>query len=177
MRNWLFVFLLLLAEMGWAQEKPAEWDLKACIDYAHRQNIQIRKSRLLLDQSVENTKEAKAQRLPSLSFSTSHDYVNRPRTETGDKNSYSGSYGLNSSMTLYQGGQLRKNLQQMEVQNQVQELAVEEAENEIEIAITQAFVQVLYADETVKINENTVEVSKVQRDRGGVDEDGFAVEG
>ena len=54
----------------------------------------------------------------------------------------------------------------MELQYQVQALTVEEAENNIELAITQAYVQVLYADEAVKINENTVEVSKAQRDRG-----------
>ncbi|MDE6451024.1 MAG: TolC family protein, partial [Odoribacter sp.] len=40
------------------------------------------------------------------------------------------------------------------------------SEDNIELAITQAFLQLLYANETVKINENTVEVSKVQRDRG-----------
>lgn len=165
-QNWIAVFLIALVIPAWSQEKPDAWDLKSCIEYARKQNIQIRQSRLSLDESLENTLSAKAQRLPSLSFSSAHNYVNRPRTETGDKNTYSGSYGLNSSMVLYQGGQLKKNLQQMELQNQVQALTVEEAENNIELAITQAFVQVLYAGEAVKINENTVEVSESQRNRG-----------
>lgn len=165
-RNWMTIFLMVLAVPAWTQEKPAEWNLKSCIEYARKQNIQIRQSRLSLEESLENTRSAKAQRLPSLSFSSAHNYVNRPRTEVGDKNSYNGSYDLNSSVTLYQGGQLKKNLQQMELQYQVQALTVEEAENNIELAITQAYVQVLYADEAVKINENTVEVSKAQRDRG-----------
>lgn len=165
-RNWMTIFLMVLAVPAWTQEKPAEWNLKSCIEYARKQNIQIRQSRLSLEESLENTRSAKAQRLPSLSFSSAHNYVNSPRTEAGDKNSYNGSYGLNSSVTLYQGGQLKKNLQQMELQYQVQALTVEEAENNIELAITQAYVQVLYADEAVKINENTVEVSKAQRDRG-----------
>ena len=54
----------------------------------------------------------------------------------------------------------------MDLQNEVQGLTIKESENNIELAITQAFVQVLYADEAVKINEGTVEVSKAQRDRG-----------
>ncbi len=148
-----------------AQESRT-WDLKTCIEYARQQNIQIRQSRLSLEQSLEQTREAKAQRLPSLAFSSAHNYVNRPLTETGDKNSYTGSYNLNSSVTLYQGGQLKKNLQQLDLQNQMQALTVEEAENNIEMAITQAFVQVLYAHEAVNISLNTVEVSRTQRDRG-----------
>lgn len=165
-RNWIAILLMVLAAPAWAQEKPAEWDLKSCIEYARKQNIQIRQSRLSLEESLENTRSAKAQRLPSLAFSSAHNYVNRPRTEAGDKNTYNGSYDLNSSVAIYQGGQLKKNLQQMELRNQVQALTVEEAENNIELAVTQAFVQVLYADEAVRINANTVEVSKAQRDRG-----------
>ena len=165
-RNWIAILLMVLAAPAWAQEKPAEWDLKSCIEYARKQNIQIRQSRLSLEESLENTRSAKAQRLPSLAFSSAHNYVNRPRTEAGDKNTYNGSYDLNSSVTIYQGGQLKKNLQQMELRNQVQALTVEEAENNIELAVTQAFVQVLYSDEAVRINANTVEVSKAQRDRG-----------
>lgn len=147
-------------------QEPRTWDLKTCIEYARQQNIQIRQSRLSLEQSLEQTREAKAQRLPSLAFSSAHTYVNRPLTETGDKNSYTRNYNLNSSVTLYQGGQLKKNLQQLDLQNQMQSLTVEEAENNIEMAITQAFVQVLYAHEAVNISLNTVEVSRTQRDRG-----------
>lgn len=164
-RKSIAIGLVLFATTAWAQEKPAQWDLKSCIEYARSQNIQIKKSRVTLDESLENTKQAKAALLPSLAFSSAHNYVNRPRPEAGDKNSYSGSYSLNSSVALYEGGKLRKNLQQMDLQNQIQELSVNEAENTIELAITQAFVQVLYANETVKINQNTVEVSLVQRDR------------
>lgn len=162
----VIVGFILVTLAGKAQEKPAVWDLSSCIGYARSQNIQIRKSRVALEESLENTQQAKAQRLPSLSFSSSHNYVNRPRPEAGDKNSYTGSYGLNSSVSLYEGGKLKKNLQQMDLQNEVQKLTIQESENNIELAIVQAYIQILYAIETVKINQNTVEVSKVQRDRG-----------
>ena len=158
--------LVVLSAPVMAQEKPAVWDLKSCINYARAHNIQIRQSRIAWEESLENTKQAKADRLPSLSFTTAHNYVNRPRPEAGDKNSYSGSYNLNSSVSLFEGGKIRKNVQQMDLQNEVQGLTIKESENNIELAITQAFVQVLYADEAVKINEGTVEVSKAQRDRG-----------
>ena len=47
----------------------------------------------------------------------------------------------------------------------MQELGIEQSEDDIEIAITQTYLQVLYAYEAVRINENTVEVSTAQRDR------------
>ena len=164
-RKWVLPILFFMALSAVAQEKPEKWDLQTCIDYAHRKNIQIQKSRIAWEGSVETTKEAKAQRLPTLSFSSAHNYTNRPYPEAGDKNSYSGNYNLSSSVVLFQGGKLKKNVQQMELQNQVQELAIQEAENNIELAITQAFLQLLYAKETVKLSQNTVEVSKAQRDR------------
>ncbi len=164
--KWIVVGVILLSLPAVSQEKPQEWSLKSCIDYARQQNIQIRKSRVALEESIENTKEVRAQRLPSLSFSSTHNYMNRPNPGSGDKHSYTGSYDLNSSVTLFQGGKLKKNLQQMDLQSQVQELAIEESEDNIELAITQAFLQLLYVNETVKINENIVEVSESQCIRG-----------
>lgn len=158
--------LLLLSFPGRSQEKPAKWDLKSCIEYARQRNIQIRKNRIALEESQENTRQAKAQQLPSLSFSSSHNFANRPEIPAGDKNVYNGSYNLISNMALYNGGKLKKNIRQMELQDEVQELSIREAENNIELAITQYFVQVLYANENVKINEYAVEVAEAQRDRG-----------
>lgn len=158
--------LLLLSFPGRSQEKPAKWDLKSCIEYARQRNIQIRKNRIALEESLENTRQAKAQQLPSLSFSSGHNFANRPGIPSGDKNLYNGSYNLNSNLALYNGGKLKKNIRQMELQDQVQQLTIREAENNIELAITQYFVQVLYANEHVKINEYAVEVAKAQRDRG-----------
>ena len=43
---------------------------------------------------------------------------------------------------------------------------LEEAENALKEQITQLYVQILYATESVKINENTLEVSKATLKRG-----------
>lgn len=165
-KTWIVAGTLFFSLAAGAQEKPEVWDLKTCIEYAREQNIRIRKSRVSLEESKENEKEARAQLLPSLSFSSAHNYINRPRPEAGDKNTYSGAYDLSTSVSLYEGGRLKKTVQQMGIENRIQELVIGESENNIELAITQAYVQMLYADEAVKINANTVEVSRSQRDRG-----------
>lgn len=150
-----------------AQERPAVWSLSSCIDYAMQHNISIRQSRINAESSDIDVKTAKAALFPSLSFSTSHNYVNRPLTEDGGvkKNSYNGNYGLNASWTLYNGGKNTKTIEQQQLNNKISELDVDQNENDIETSITQLYIQILYADESVKINESTLEVSKAQVDR------------
>ena len=51
------------------------------------------------------------------------------------------------------------------MQNEIDKLSTEQSENDIQVAIVQTYLQVLYAMESVRINENTVETSKAERDR------------
>ena len=162
-----------------AQEKPQEWTLKNCIDYALTQNIQLKKSKIALESSQVDSKSARAKLFPSLSFGSTQQYINTPFPEgnsldnyviTGSKgsskNSYTGNYSLRSSMTLYNGGKLRNNVKSSKLQEQVQQYSVEEEIDNIETSITESFLQILYAQESVKINEETVALSKLQCERG-----------
>lgn len=162
----LFFTMLLFPVVLTAQEKKKKWDLQACLDYAFGQNIQVRKSKVAFEESKENHLQAKGQLFPSLSFSSGHNLTNHPLTkEGGDRNSYNGNYGLNSSVTLYNGGKLTNYVKQQDLQAQVQELGISEAENDITLAITQAYLQILYAYESVRINQNTLDVSLTQLKR------------
>ena len=162
-----------------AQEKPQEWTLKNCIDYALTQNIQLKKSKIALESSQVDSKSARSKLFPSLSFGSTQQYINTPFPEgnsldnyvvTGSKgsskNSYTGNYSLRSSMTLYNGGKLRNNIKSSKLQEQVQQYSVEEEIDNIETSITESFLQILYAQESVKINEETVALSKLQCERG-----------
>ena len=154
---------------------PAQWDLQSCIDYAKEQNITIRKNRITAASTQIDVKTAKAALFPSLSFSTSQQVVNRPYQETSSrvsgseiissnsKTSYNGNYGLNASWTLYKR---LKTIQQEKLNNQVAELDVATSENNIQESIAQVYIQILYAAESVKVNESTLQVSIAQRDRG-----------
>lgn len=157
---------------------PAQWDLQSCIDYALEQNITIRKNRVTAESVQIDVKTAKAALFPSLSFSTSQQVVNRPYQETSNmvsgneiissssKTSYNGNYGLNASWTLYNGSKRLKTIKQEQLNNQVAELDVATSENSIQESIAQVYIQILYAAEAVRVNENTLEVSIAQRDRG-----------
>jgi len=128
--------LLIGASAIWGQEKLQQMDLTGCIDYALKNNIQIKKSKVTLETSEITSKQAKAQRLPDLNGQASGNLVNRPLlTAGGDENSFSGNYSLNSSMTLYNGGRISKNIKKQELTVEANKYVVLEAEKSIEMTI------------------------------------------
>lgn len=160
--GWLALFPLMLH----AEEKPERWNLTKCINYALEHNIQVKKSKVAWEQSGVDTKLAKAQFFPSLSASVGQSFVNYPSDNAVTNNSYSGNYGVSAAWKLFDGGKRVNAVKQQEIQNQVQQLDIAQSEDDIEIAIIQTYLQVLYAHESVRINENTLAVSEVQRKRG-----------
>ena len=141
------------------------WTLSECLDYAMEHNIQLKQTRNTYLSGVEDTKQARAALFPSLSASTSQSLANYPSSDVTDNNMYTGSYNLNASMSLFRGGSLSTALKQQKVQNEMDLLSVEETANDIRIAIIQAYMQCLYAAESVTVSRSTAEASKVQRDR------------
>lgn len=123
-------------------------------------NIQLKQTRNTYLSGVEDTKQARAAMFPSLSASTSQNLANYPSSDVTDNNMYTGSYNLNASMTVFQGGSLSTALKQQKVQNEMDLLSVEETANDIRIAIVQAYMQCLYAAEAVKVSQSTAEASK-----------------
>lgn len=148
-----------------AQEQPVRWTLRACLDYALEHNIQVKKSKVSYLSGQEDTELAKAQLFPSLSASVTQGFVNYPSSDALSHNSYSGNYSVNANWTLFDGNRRTNAIKQQKIQNQVDELSVEQSEDDIRIALVQAYMQLLYATEAVRINRNTVEVSEAQRDR------------
>lgn len=175
----IILFGLLLSTKTQAQtDLPEQWTLRSCIDYALENNITIQRNRISAESAEEDVKSAKADFLPSITGSISQRIVNRPNDTNGtiisgddittseSKTSYNGSYGIDASWTLYNGGQRLNTYKQQKLNNRIAELSIEESANTIEENITQLYVQILYSAEAVKVNESTLEVSKVQFARG-----------
>lgn len=163
------VWIACVALLGWqfaaAQDSLKVWTLGECLDYALENNIQLRQSRNDYLSGIEDTEEAKAALFPSLTASVTQGFTNYPSSNATDRNSYTGTYGLNAGMTLYEGGKLRTAVKRQQVQNRIDALSVEESANDIRIAIVQAYMQCLYAAEAVTVNRSTADASKARRDR------------
>ena len=157
---------------------PERWDLETCINYALEHNISIRRNRISAQSSAEDVKMAKAEWLPALNGSVSQRIVNRPNTNNGtiisgdnittsqSATSYNGSYGLDANWTLFNGGSRVNGIRQQKLNERIARLAVSESENSIQESLMQLYVQILYADEAVKVNEQTLEVSRATCERG-----------
>lgn len=168
----LFIIAVLSSSTGLYAQDNKTWSLQDCIDYALEKNIQLQQNKLSLEEADVDVKTAKASLFPSLSFSTGHNLVNRPYQEnsatvsgteiiTSNSNTtYNGSYNLNAQWTLWNGGQRLNNIKQQKTNKEIAGLSVAETENMLQEEITKLFVQILYANESVEINKNTLEVSE-----------------
>lgn len=161
------LFIIIPSLVGFSQEKPtSSWNLKDCIDYARKNNIQVQSAKVTQQSANVDLLQAKAQLFPSLTFSSSQGWGHQKTEQTDGKfksqNAYTGSYTLNGRLTIYNGGKLTRSIRQQQITNTAQEYQVNMAENDIEIAVTEAYLQILYANESLKTNRQTLETSAAQ---------------
>lgn len=161
------LFIIIPSLMGFSQEKPtSSWNLKDCIDYARKNNIQVQSAKVSQKSSNVDFLQAKAQLFPSLTFSSSQGWGHQKIEQTNGKfksqSAYTGSYTLNGGLTLYNGSKLTRSIRQQQITNEAQAYQVNMAENDIEIAVTEAYLQILYAHESLKTNQQNLETSAAQ---------------
>ena len=170
------VTAIAIALSASAQKK---WTLTECIDYALQNNITLQQAKLQKQSATEERKQAKAALLPSLSASTSQSFGYRPWPENGvatvtngtvnskvNKTYYNGSYGINAQWTVWNGNQNRNQVKLGEVSEQQAELQTETTANNIQERIAQLYVQILYMNEAVEVNKQSLETSKRNEQRG-----------
>ncbi len=180
------LFATLLFSLGGATAQTQQlWSLKDCIDYSMEHNIQLKMEKLSLEESDINVKSAKAALFPSLSFSTSQNGRYQPYfddagssfvtsdgsggsrvSSSQDHFSYSGSYGINAGMTLFNGGKNVNNIKQQKVTRNIAELSVKERENYLKEEIAKLFVQILYSKEAVEVSKAALEAASESLKQG-----------
>ena len=127
----------------------------------------------------EDVKQAQAELLPSLSFSTSQNVNYNPWPETNratvtngyvetsmDKVYYNGSYGLNLNWTVWNGNRNRNQLKLDKITAEQAELDSATTANSIQEQIAQLYVQILYSADAVDVCKQSLETSSVNEARG-----------
>ena len=155
------------------------WTLQECIDYAMANNITLQKSKLQKESATEELKGAKAALLPTLSASTNQSVGYQPWKDTGmayvsngtvntkvDKTSYNGSYSLSGQWTVWNGNRNINTIKLDQLSEEQAELSTQETANSIQERIAQIYAQILYLAENVKVNEQMLETSKKNEERG-----------
>lgn len=175
-RNLLTMLLLLLTCLMFGQKK---WTLQECIDYAMLNNITLQQARLQKQAATETRKQSQAALLPSLSATTNQSVGYRPWLDTGtttvtngtvnnkiSKTYYNGTYGINASWTVWNGNQNRNQVKLNKVAEEQANLDIAETANSIQERIAQIYVQILYMNEAIHVNEESLNTSKKNEQRG-----------
>ncbi|MBW8324029.1 MAG: TolC family protein [Prolixibacteraceae bacterium] len=161
------VFLMFFSGFtGIAQNKT--WTLEQCINYALDRNIQVQKAGLSNDRNQLNSDQAQANRLPSVNASVRQNFnwYKGFDSTTGSYGSSSGSnstnYSLSSSVSLYNGQKLSNKIKQAGIDEQAGQLYAETVKESVELNILNAYLQVLYAYESVTNAEKQIEATTSQ---------------
>lgn len=162
-----------------AVQAQKKWTLDECISYAMEHNLTLQKARLNTQSAEEDVKGARAALLPSLNAHTSQTIGYRPWQENGtvtvtngkmetkvDKAYYNGSYGINAQWTLWNGNKNYNTLKQNKLTAEQNAKEAEFTANSIQEQIMQLYVQILYLTEAVKVNEQSLETSRKNEERG-----------
>lgn len=179
--NKTVLFLLLAASAGGSQAQPStqlpeptevaesvkkEWTFNDCLAYALAHSADVKQALLSIRQADEDIGSAKDAYLPSVGFSTNQGFTNYPvKTEGRNSNSYTSSYGINASWTVWEGNVRKYRLESSKILKRQQELAGEDIEKDLTLGVLSAYLNIMYAREAVEIARQTLEVSTSQAER------------
>lgn len=156
------VFLVLLALSTYAQEsKSYRFSLEDCLRFAVA-NSYDRKSMELTGESLETTYEqSKQQRLPNLSASVGENFNNNANGW-----STSGSVGVGTSVTIYQGGQINNTIAQNKLNLDRNSVQLERYDDQLTLQILQSFLTILGNQELLNYQLEVLKTSREQMKQG-----------
>ena len=176
MRKVLFIMAVASSLTAVAQQK---WTLRDCIDYAMQNNITLKQSLLKEQTATETRKQSQAALLPSLNAQTNQNFGYKPWMGTGTttisngtldnkvtKSYYSSKYGLSASWTVWNGNQNHNQVKINKLAEEQAELTTLETANSIQEKISRLYIQILYTSEAISVNEQSLEASKKNEERG-----------
>ncbi|MDR3218486.1 MAG: TolC family protein [Dysgonamonadaceae bacterium] len=136
--------------------------LEDCLNYAFGNNYNLQSLKLTEEAREDAFAQSKKEQLPSLDASLSES-LNHSK---GSDASFSGSYGLNTSVILYQGGNITNTIEQNKLRKAQSSFQTSQYENNLTIQILQAFLTVLGNEELLKYQEAVITASEEQLKQG-----------
>ncbi len=158
--------LLLIAMMLCMASTNAQkvWTLEKCVNHALQQNITIEQLRLAENLAALDVDQAEHAKYPNLNASSGVNW-NFGRTIDPVSNSFStetffaNNLSLSSGVTLYNGGRIKKTLEQSKVNQKASALDTQQAERDIALMVANAYLAALFAQENQKITQSQLDLS------------------
>ena len=163
----IILLALLLFSGRYASAQNVNWTLRQCIDSGIVNNLTIRQSVNTIELNRINLKQSKNNLLPAINGSLSEELsVGRmvnPVTdlyETGTV--WSTGASVSFSQNLFNGLQYLNAIKQNELIHKSSKFDLEDAKFNLTISIVNAYLQVLYTSEAIKIARNQVSADSIQ---------------
>lgn len=170
-KNFVFLFFLLTG-VSRAQEPVAAktWSLEECIDYALKNNIQVKQSELNTSLSKVNLVQSEGNLLPSINGNASHSYnigrtVDRFTNQFADAQVLSQNLYVSGEISLFSGFQNINSIKQNRYQYLASKYDVDKMKNDVALNVATAYLQTLYTIDAVANARNQMGITAAQVER------------
>ena len=164
------VLLLLASILSFAAKAQEAWTLQQCIEYAVKNNIQIKQSYLNTELAKTNLTQSEVSLLPSINANASN-YYNYGKTIDPFTNSFatekvrSDRYSLQGNLILFNGLQAYNTIKQNQLNMAASKYDAEKMVNDISVYVASAFLQVLFDMELLDMANKQVLLTHAQVER------------
>jgi len=153
--------------MSMSSYAQKSWTLEECVKYALDNNLSIKQTDIATRSSKLNYDNAVGAKYPNLNFNLSHNYnfggATDPTTfEFTTQRIRVNSANLSSGWVVYQGGQINNRIDLARMNLRSAEIDREQSINDITLAISSAYLNILLNKENLRIVENQLSVSRSQ---------------
>lgn len=168
MKKCRLLLLLVGLSMSSASLKAQDkiWTFDDCVEWATTNNTAIRRTMLNIQTARQDYLSAKDAWLPTVAFNTNQSLTNYPSPGAGrNGNAYGSTYNIGASWTAWEGNVRKYRQESAKILEQQQSLAGDDVVKTLKLGILEAYLNIMYAEETVAIAEQTLQVSTAQAER------------
>jgi outer membrane protein len=151
-------------------QQSKRWTLKESIEYAVEHNLQISQGSLQVEQNRITTLQNKAAAIPTLNGQASHTYnfgrrIDLFTNQFATNRVLSQNFSLSSSVNLFSGLSNTQTILGSELALIASKYQNAQLVNDVSLQVSNAFLQIILADELLSIAESQLTNSRIQRDR------------
>lgn len=169
MKRFLLTAVFLSSSfLGFSQQK--EWTLQECIEYALENNISVKQSQLDVELADIQITDAFGNFLPSVNGSASNSWntgltqnVTTGILQTQTTRNFSA--GVTAGLTLFDGLRNFKQYQYAKMAKLASEYSLEQMKDDIALFVANAYLQVLFNKENLKVIQSQHEITLEQLER------------
>lgn len=165
----LFGMMICVCIANGLPAQPTPWTLDACIQYALDHNLTVKQSELVKSQREVELNTAKNSVWPAVQGSASQSFsFGRGLSEDNtyvSSNTANTSFGIGGSMNLFTGLRVKNNIEMGKLNLEAATADCDKAKEDIRIAVTQAYMQILYQMEVCEVAKLQIAIDSAQVER------------